>query len=245
MLYVFYGDDTNKVREKVKTLVGQLRAKRPDASVFSFDTESWDEAQFEEMIGAQTLFVGKSIVVGKRILSESVSSEFVTKHLKEIAESDNIFFLEEGSLKKDIVTKLEKKAEKIQEFSLPKKDETEDKEEKNLIYGISNALGSRDKRALWVVYQRLLHRGFSHEEIFWKCSWQLKNMLLAVSGSKAPTAEGLKMNPYVFRNAVRDAKNFSLEELHSLHRSLVVLWHESRRSSLDLGMGLERFILEL
>lgn len=244
MLYVFYGDDRLKIAEKVRDLVGKLQAKRPDASVFSFDPDTWDAARFEEMIGAQTLFVGKSIIVGRGLLGSALSADAVLKQLKEIATSDNIFFLEEGALKKDVVSKLEKKAEKIQEFSLPKAKEKKEKTDFS-VYALSDALGARDRRSLWVAYQRAQHAGLVSEEIFWKLVWQVKNMLLVTTGSKAPTAESLKMNPYVFSKASSSARNFKQEELISLHRDLLVLWHEMRRGKTDFAHGIERFILDL
>lgn len=242
MLYLFYGTDGDKIRTKVAEVVGKLIAKKPDATVISFDPESWSTPQFEEMISAQTLFSGKSIIVGRHLLGLPDAAEFILKHLKEIAESENVFFLEEGELKKDIVSKLEKKAEKVQEIGV--KEKTGKGEEFN-VFALTDAFGNRDKRELWVVYQRALHADLAPEELFWKFTWQLKNMLLAVRGSRIATPESLKMNPFVFKKALSSARNFTEEELVLLHRDFLKLYHDARRGKADFSIGLERLILSL
>lgn len=244
MLYLFYGNDAEKIRTKVTEVVGKLALKRPDASIVQFDAESWDEGQFEEMIGAQTLFAGKSIVLGRGLLAYAPAAEFIVKRAKEVADSENIFFLEEGELKKEILSKVEKKAAKAQEISLPKSKIGKGREEYN-VYLLSDALGARDRRELWVQYQYALAAGLVAEEIFWKLLWQVKNMILAVRGSRAATPESLKMNPFVFKKALAAARNFSEEELNALHRDFLILYHDTRRGKAELAAGLEARILSL
>ncbi len=243
MLYLFYGTDADRVRAKVGEVIEKLKTKRPDASVFSFNPESWSAGQFEEMIGAQTLFAGKSIILGRELLGFSLAAEFILKHVDEIQESENIFFLQEGELKKDIVSKIEKKAEKVQEIGV--KAKAGKPRDAYNIYAFSDALGDRDRKGLWIEYQRALHAGLVPEELFWKCTWQIKNMLLATRGSRAGTPESLNMNPFVFKKALSAARNYTEEELVSLHRDFVKIYHDARRGRGELAVGLEQKILAL
>ena len=244
MLYLFYGTDSDKIRAKVSEVVGKLALKRPDASIVSFDLESWDEGRFEEMIGAQTLFAGKSVVVARGLFGFGPSSQFILNHTKDIAMSENIFFFEEGDLKKEILSKIEKKAEKVQEISIPKSKAGKPRDEYN-VYALSDALGDRDRRELWVQYQRAQASGLVVEEIFWKLLWQIKNMMMVSRGSSTPTPESLKMNPFVFKKALAAARNFSEQELIALHRDFLVVYHEARRGKVDLATGVEHRILTL
>ena len=56
MIYLFYGKDTEKSRVKAHELIDSLLKKKPDASFFKFDTESFDMEKLEEYIGGQGLF---------------------------------------------------------------------------------------------------------------------------------------------------------------------------------------------
>jgi len=47
------------------------------------------------------------------------------------------------------------------------------------IFALTDALGARQKKDAWILYQKALGAGLSAEEIFFKIVWQVKSMLIA------------------------------------------------------------------
>lgn len=150
MLYIFHGNDREKIQTKAQELVASLLAKKPDASVFTVTSEN----SLHEYIESQGLFAQKFIVIGDNILAEFVDD------IERIKESPNIFIFKEEKIDKKI------KADKIQEFNtLEKKDEYN-------IFGIANAVG--DKKKLWLSYIDAKKRGIADEQIHGILFWKLK-----------------------------------------------------------------------
>ncbi len=236
MLYVIYGKDKDKAREKFLSLIDSLKKKRPNALIFRVDGEKFSRSQFEDLIFGQGLFQPKYIIAGSGILKNEDGEVMVRDLIKAIKETDHIVILFEETIEAKLLKVLEKNAEKVQEFDLKK---VEKKPAFN-IFAITDALGARDRKTLWVTYQDMLRRDVAPEELFWKLVWQVKTMLLvktATSGTK------LDLNPYVLQKNTRYAKNFSLEELLTLSRSFVELYHEARRGKKEFEIELERIIL--
>ncbi len=238
MLYFLYGSDTKKSREKLHELLDVLQKKKPDASVFKMDAETWDAARFEEFIGGQGLFEHKYIVVLDHVFEQVDAKERIVDGAREIQESDNVFLCLEATVDKATLKKIEKYAQKVQEF--------EEKERVSAkpfnIFSLTDALGKRDKKQLWVLYQQALEAGSEPEEIHGILLWQIKSMLLATQSQSAEDA-GLK--PFVYQKASGFARNFSHEELRTMSARFVSFYHDARRGVVDLGIALERFLLTI
>src|SRR3989344_454072 len=150
MIYLFYGKDTEKSRVKAHELIDSLLKKKPDASFFKFDTESFDMEKLEEYIGGQGLFSNKYIFFLDRLCeNKEIKEQFIEK-LKEIKESENIFIILEGKIDKVTSTKIEKKSEKFINSDLTEKDiaEKNNKKEELNIFEIGNALAKRNKKEI-------------------------------------------------------------------------------------------------
>ncbi|MCH8987104.1 hypothetical protein IIA94_02975, partial [Patescibacteria group bacterium] len=175
MLYVLHGTDSIKAREKLHALLDGLFAKKPDASYIRIDDEHFEKEQLEELIYGQGLFTQKYIIIFDRLLENKEAKEAVLERVKDIAASQNIFILFEGTLDKKTLSKLNKHAEKVQEFVdksvFPKKKPFD-------IFSLTNALGRRDRKQLWVLYQSARRHNVSDEEIHGILFWQIKSMLL-------------------------------------------------------------------
>ena len=78
--------------------------------------EGCDASRLEEFAGGQGLFEQKYIVFLDRVLETAEAKEAFLDCLKTVSESDNIFVMLEAKLDKATLTKIEKKAEKVQEF---------------------------------------------------------------------------------------------------------------------------------
>ncbi len=236
MIYLIYGNSHQKAREKVRALVDAQIVKKPDALSFRITTENWKDTNLAELIQSQGLFVSKYIVVFDHLLREEGSNDTLLEALQELAESPHIFIFLEDELTKEILKKVEKKAEKVQEISEAKKPEAKGFN----VFLLTDAFGMRNKKDLWVLYEKAIVSGVEPEEIHGILFWQTKAMLASVQAN-SPEEAGLK--PFVYQKSSRFAKNFKIEELRELSSRLVSIPHDSRRGLIDFGTALERFIL--
>lgn len=109
------------------------------------------------------------------------------------------------------------------------------------IFGLTDAVGARNKKEAWIQYERALGSGMAAEEVFWKVVWQIKNMLLA----SRTTEKDSGLNPFVYKKAKTSLKNFKAEELENLSEQLVLGYHRARRGEGEIELFLEKFILSL
>jgi len=110
------------------------------------------------------------------------------------------------------------------------------------IFSLGDALGKRDRKNLWILYEKAIASGISPEEIHGTLFWQVKSMILSKS---AKDAEEAVLKPYVFKKSNSYAKNFTSEELFAISSKLVDIYHEARRGVHDFGIALELFILQV
>ncbi len=110
------------------------------------------------------------------------------------------------------------------------------------IFVLTDALGARDKKRAWILYQQALGAGLSAEEIFFKLVWQIKVMLLA-SRTKSVTETDMKDFPY--NKAKSFLKNFSTSELQNLSENLVIGYHQARRGDGEIETLVEKILLNL
>ena len=245
MLYLFYGDKI-KGKEKVAKLIDDFKKKRPESDVYKLSPDNFDEAGFLDLVGGQMLFAEKFLVVCDGLSGDKNSQDFIFKKLEEISASKNIFFFVEDDLEDKDFEKLKKVAEKVFEF----KEAKETKKEWNKgfnIFSISDALVEKDKKKLWVIYNKAEREGIRAEEVFWKLVWQVKNILLGkIAEEKGDGSVGkLKISPFVLGKAKKYGKKFSRSELLCFYSDLVRLYHDSRRGVNDFDLAVEKFILNL
>ncbi len=215
MFYLFYGSDTEKARAKMHEILHGAKKKRPDAEVFTLEAENFSAGELDALVGGSGLFEKKSIVVMSRILENKEAAEAILERLADMAETENLFLVLEGSLDKKTVSKFEKFAHKIEAFE--KKEVTK---QKFNVFGMANALGARDRKGLWVLYEKAKLEEMAPEAIAGMLFWKVKAML----------QEG------------RSPK-YSKNELHEVSSRLVALYHDSHRGITDFDVALERFIL--
>ena len=240
MIYLIYGNNFSKTRSKLQEILSLQIKKKPDASYFKLNSENWDTRILDEFISSQGLFESKYIVVVDSMLSNKDSYEEIKTKLKEISASPNIFIFIDGSLTKEMVNKVSKYSEKIQEFSDKKEGPTKIGEIN--VFTMSDALGARDKKRLWIMYQKAIFVGMEPEEIFRLFFWQIKSMLISQMSKSAKDAG---LNPFVYKKSLGFAKNFKKDELNKLSSNLIRIYHDARRGILDFNIALERFVLEI
>lgn len=247
MIYFYYGTDTESARKKAKVTIDSLLAKKPDATLIKIGDEDLSVEKITELSGSQALFSNKYIVFIFKTFDNKDNKELILKNIKEIAKSENIFIFAEGKMDKAGLTKIEKVAEKTQEFikaekTLTKKETLALKGEKIDFFEFVDALGRKDKKSLWVLYQDALGEQVPAEEVHGIFFWQVKSMLLS---QKCKTPDEANMKPYPFQKAREYSRNFKEGELENISSKLVCMYHEAHRGNLDFFVALEKLILEL
>lgn len=240
MLYIFCGTDEEKSREKLQKLVAALVAKKPDASFVQLRAEDFHMEAFPGYVEGQGLFESKQIIVFDHLFENKEYKELLVKERKALAESPNIFFVLEGALDKTTSEKLKKVAEKF-EISGSEAKIAKEKPVFNT-FALADALGSRNRKNLWVLYQEGKRAHVPDEEMHGVLFWQAKSLLLA---GNAGSAQEAGLNPFVFRKAQGFCKNYSVDELRNMLRTLTKLPHEARRGRYELGSALEQFVLTI
>jgi hypothetical protein len=259
MIYLFYGTDEIRSRDKYNAVINSLLTKSPEASLFRLTKENFDENSLDELTRGQGLFYNKFIVACDNLLSpvkkskEGKEEEEVvegkeeksdkTDWVKLAAKSENVFIFLENNLPAKILEKLEKLAAKTQAF---------EKSGGALrlyggapgfnIFSITDAFTAKNKNRAWALYQEAMMHGISSEEILWKLIWTTNNLFL-VKNTKDPAK--LKMKPFPLAKAKSAAKTFSNDELKKLSTSFVDLYHQNFLGTDEFEFGLERIILSI
>ncbi len=239
MIYFIYGNNFSKARSKLREILDSSIKKNPESSYFKIDKENWNESALDEMLEAQGLFQNKYIVVLDSIFEVADSADFIMDKMQDLKDSPNIFIIIENEPTKEFVKKISKFSEKTQEFSLDKKKK--DPEGFN-VFSLTDALASKDKKRLWILYQKAKREGVVAEEIHRIFFWQIRAIVSAIASKNAEEAG---LNPFVFKKSASFAKNFSRKELLNMSSELVKIYHEDRKGALDLDVALERFVLNL
>lgn len=238
MLYVVYGTDIEKAREKSRALFDALKAKKPDASAGTLRAEEVTPDRILELTQTQGLFENKQIIYMDRTLEVPESRDLVIGSVAEIAESPNIFIFFEGKLTKEVLKKLEKKAEKLEEHVL----EDAKPAEKSSFFPMADALAARDKKSLWVLLRKALAEDAAPEELHGILFWQAKSLALA---SKCPDAAASGLNPFVFGKAKRALVNWKEGEVDELLSKLVRMYHQAHKGQVSFEIELEKLALDI
>ncbi len=238
MLYLIHGSDRPKILAKASELVENLKKRKPDASVFTMTDDDTSLSQLEELVSSQGLFENKYVVLLKNLFSRKDNVDALLELLPRVGSSENVFIFVEGILSKPVLKIFKECAEQIQEYSTDKK---ECKPAFN-IFSLADALGARDRKTLWVMYQKAVRSEASPEELSGILFWQIKNLMLARQSASARAAG---LNPFVFGKAKRFGRNFSQDELTKIASKLITLYHDAHRGLADFETGLERFVLNI
>lgn len=238
MLYVIYGTDTEKAREKSRALFEALKGKKPGAAAGILTAEDVTEDKLLELTQSQGLFENKQIIFMDRVLENKNTWNIVLEKIDAVADSPNIFIFFEGKLTRDILKKLEKGAEKIQEYVL----DEETPAEKSNFFPLADALGSRDKKKLWILFRDAMDGDAVPEEIHGILWWQAKSLTLA---SKTRNASEAGLNLFVYNKAKRYLSNWKKEEVESLLSKLSRMYHKAHRGEADFEIELEKLMLDI
>ncbi|MBU6371073.1 MAG: hypothetical protein KGH93_00755 [Patescibacteria group bacterium] len=241
MIYFYHGADADSARKKANVTVDALLAKRPDAAYVKLGGDDIAAGKLAELAGGQGLFSAKSIVYLSGVFENKENKEVILKHIKELADSENIFIFAEGKTDKASLAKIEKVAEKTEEFSEKEKAPAKKSDRKPDFFAFADAFGRRDRKVLWMMLADAFASGMAAEEIHGMLFWEAKNLMLA---ARAKNAAEAGLNPYPFSKARENIKYFKNGELAAAFDRLVAMYHDAHRGLIDFPVALERFVLE-
>jgi len=116
MLYLLYGKDSFRSRQKLNELLSFFRSKITDLGIFKIDGDDFKESEFEELIRSSTLFEKKNVIVCENLLANPQAKEIIGKKIEAIANSSNIFIFFENEIDGSSLEALKPHAEKTQRF---------------------------------------------------------------------------------------------------------------------------------
>lgn len=229
MLKVYIGGDTTSFKQKAE----KSFSSKKDVHRVTFNDVSFSPDAVSTYLGAGDIF-GKSYVVFlDRIFGNKEAEKFFWTNLNDFCSSTNDFVLFTEKLLANRIAEIkEAGGEVVNDKSIPFKKPLEFN-----IFALADALIARDKKQLWVLYEKALRSGKTPEEISGTLFWQLKNMMLVGEGG------GKNLSPFVKSKAKRAGEKYTAVEIKKLSFDLVNLYHESRRKGLGLEEKLEKFIL--
>lgn len=238
MFYVIHGTDIEKAREKSHAIFDALKLKKPDAAAGILHSEEVTAEKLDELTQTQGLFENKQIIFMDRTFENIEVREIIMDKIEAIKESPNIFIFFEGKLIKEVLKKLEKRAEKITEYESTE----EKKKEGSSFFALAHALGMRNKKDLWALFRQAVDGGAVPEEIHGILFWQAKALALA---SKTKTATEAGLNPFVYEKAKRYVGNWKQDEIDNLLSKLVHIYHKAHRGLADFEIELEKLTLDI
>ena len=256
MIHLIYGSNRDKIVQRSKELID--KALGSGALFFKFAEEGFVGAKFEELISGRSLFFEKVVILCDGLFDDGEIAALISKRIAEIAESKNLFFFRERDLNKKNLELFGKVGAKVEEFSTVdnKKGYAGAREVKLRagyegfnIFSFTDALGARDKKQAWVLYQKALRAGFPAEEIFWKAVWIFRNIILVspINSDQKNLSDKSKLgiSPYTLTNSRKFLKNYQVEILRDKYKKLVDMYHQFRRGVVEVEIAMEQFILSL
>ncbi len=229
MIYLFYGNDVEKVRTKAFEWVAAARKKEPNLAYVRLAREELTDATLEDAALSGGLFVKRLLILiddpfpTARAMSEEEGDEneaagsVLEEHIDELAASDNAMVILAPKLAAPKAKKLSAKSK--MEYKYDKTAASFDARGFNS--NLVNALSSRSREKLWLEINRALIAGDAPEMLHGLLHWKARDLM--EKGSRA----------------------WSPAESRHLSLALIELVQASRRGGLDLALSLERFALSI
>ena len=215
-MYLFHGTDSVKARAKAFQWVAAARAKVPDAVYMRLDAGAITPEALLEVAGTQGLFYTKTLVLLDDPFTNKEAGEMVLEYLDILVQSPNPIAILAPKLLIARAKKLEAKAEKI--FKV---DAVEKKEARGFNSSLVDALGNKNREALWKEVAKALRQGDAPEAVHGLLHWKARELM---------KIENRKWKK-------EDARQLSVE--------LIELLSDSRGGELGLKGGLERWSLSI
>lgn len=227
MLYLFHGNDNEKLRKAAANVIGS-------AECIKLDDETFTSVRMEELIASRGLFEDKLIITLNNISQNPDALDFLKKNAKKIALSPNIFVFLENTPPVPFLKLLEKHAQKTFKYNAPIL-----KESKFSIFSLADAFGARDKKKSWILLQKAYAAEIPPEQIHGMLFWQIKTIYSVKQSAQ------LQLKPFVLNKARAFGKKYTLDELSGIMARLLDAYHAREHGGPELDISLEKLILTI
>lgn len=116
MIYLFFGEDAYRKKEKVKELINGFSQENRSFLFSRVDAENFKKDEFEELIRSADLFGANRIIVCENVFDDKNSAEFIMENVSLCGQSQNIFIFSENNLEPGIANTFKKHGAKTEEF---------------------------------------------------------------------------------------------------------------------------------
>ncbi len=210
MIYLLYGSDTQKSRNKLDEVVAEFRKKNGgDLNIHHFDAEEEETGKIKSALETRSLFASKKLAVIK-YATQAPEREMLYSVLEKFKnDQSSIIFLWERGLGKEQLAEMRPYCDKTQEF---KKGEPAAPEIK--IFRLGDNFFSSSREGLRSLLQ-LLNQGHDEMNIFSYLANHARSLLTikAYAERNQPLPSSAGIHPYVAQKAaaiVRPHTTFSL-----------------------------------
>lgn len=226
MIYLFYGTDVPKVREKAFAWVSAAKTKEPSLAYLRLAREELTNAALEDAALSGGLFVKRLLILiddpfpsvrggdGEDAENEG-SSGVLEEYLDVLAASNNVIIILAPKLAAAKAKKLIAKAKASYHY------EKSVGPVRGFNTNLVNALAARNREKVWTELHRALRAGDAPEMIHGLLHWKARDLM------------------------EKGGRGWSSADARALSLALIVLLQESRRGGLDLVLSLEKFALSV
>lgn len=211
MIFVLYGSDTFRSKQKLKDIIGEYRQKAgEDLAVYRFDAEEADLMAINAALEGESLFQRRKLVVIQHALR---SDQFKGLRLKSLKNTAVVFWERElDAAAKKHFEELKQIGAKIQEFRAPA-PVGDDK----AIFKLGDVFFTSQKEARRRLLE-LLASGHDEWHVFSYLANQARTLLLVKSYMEArePVPAHHKIHPFVIKKASAAVRGFSTEKLRQM-----------------------------
>jgi len=234
MIYLIIGQN-KKAREKIV----EIRSQFPKVSLKKMFGDDFQPAVLEEWIIGDNIFGEQNLFCLDNICQDKDGNLFILEKLDDLLATDKVFIWQENNLETKIKNKLQKIDKGLKFFDFSEEDK---KTQEYNFFPLLDALGQKNKKQLWLLYQEALLAGSSAEDLFWKMKDFFKNLyLIKTTEDKSK----LEFKLFFIKKMSGFANNFSTEEIKKLFNNLLEIYYRSLNEADRLEKELELFILKI
>lgn len=236
MISAFIGTDTIRARKAMNEYIEtELSKQRVDTSTIDrirFTSESWSSDAYEHALGATSLFGSAQVIILDGV---DEHARIDMKDVLERARDTQTLCTYIGDPDASTIELIKEYSMEVFVFALPVQ-----KKQDTAVFAFSDAVGIRDKKKAWLLFEGLAEKGAVAEEIHGTLFWLFKNIKIVHDGLSEKESG---LHSFVYKKALSHAKKYSPEDVNMKLTQLVNIYAAARRGEQELMIGLERFVL--
>ncbi|MEN9852388.1 MAG: hypothetical protein RI996_331 [Candidatus Parcubacteria bacterium] len=230
MLYIITGDDRRTQKKYIQNTWGAT-----EATLLFLDQDNFTQDSFEQTLFGSGLFGETYVLVLDGICENAAERNYILSNASEIANRDTIVVLIEKKIDVDFLKEIEKYCKGVQSFKLP---------ETRTDFTLWSAIYARNKKSAWMSFVEQAETE-SVERIHATMLGQFKNMYKIKAYGTSKTYKELDFEKESsFVSAQKGAALYSLEEIEYCFYTLTKMPLLAHNGETDLGLSIEKFLLE-